>query len=62
MEWPDVLAAQRQYIDARLDYINYLVEYRESEIEIHGFLLTGGLVPPRGVTPPGHIDATPQPR
>jgi outer membrane protein TolC len=62
MEWPDVLAAQRQYIDARLDYINHLVEYRESEIEIHGFLLTGGLVPPPGVTPPGHIDATPQPR
>jgi len=61
-EWPDVLRSQREYVEARLDYINHLVRAEEAAVEINGFLLTGGLTPPPGVTPAGHIDATPQPR
>lgn len=62
LEWPEVLAAQRQYFDARREYINHLFACRAAAIEIEGYLLSGGLVAPPGVTPPGHIDATPQPR
>jgi|AGTN01.2.fsa_nt_gi Outer membrane protein len=62
IEWPDVLETQRDYFSARLAYIHYLLEWRASSVELEGMLLTGGLVPPPGVTPPGHIDATPQPR
>lgn len=62
LEWPAVLEAQRDYIKARTDYVRHLVACQQSAVEINGFLLSGGLVPPPGVTPPGHIDATPQPR
>lgn len=62
LEWPNVLEAQRDYVKARMEYIRHLVACKENSIEINGLLLTGGLVPPPGVTPPGHIDATPQPR
>lgn len=62
LEWTEVLAAQKEYADARLQYIDYLLACREADIELGGFLLTGGLIAPPGVTPPGHIDATPQPR
>ncbi len=30
LEWPDVLQAQREYIEARLDYVGHLVEAHES--------------------------------
>ncbi|MFN8655129.1 MAG: TolC family protein [Candidatus Obscuribacterales bacterium] len=62
LEWPAVLEAQKGYADARLQYIDHLLACREADIELGGFLLTGGLIAPPGVTPPGHIDATPQPR
>jgi outer membrane protein TolC len=62
LEWPDVLQSQHAMVDARLAYIDHVVDYREAAIEINGYLLTGGLIAPPGVTPPGHIDATPQPR
>ena len=62
LEWPDVLDSQRDYFSNKVAYINYLLEWRKSRVELDGFLLTGGLMAPRGVTPPGHIDATPQPR
>lgn len=62
LDWTQVLAAQKGYANARLEYIDHLLACRESGIELEGFLLTGGLMPPPGVTPPGHIDATPNPR
>jgi len=62
LDWNEALAAQKDYATARLEYIDYLLECRKSVVELEGFLLTGGLMPPPGVTPPGHIDATPQPR
>ena len=62
LEWPDVLDSQRDYYTARVAYIDHLLSWRISKTEIQGFLLSGGLMAPRGVTPPGHIDATPQPR
>lgn len=62
LEWPVVLDSQKDYFAARLAYIDYLYHWRKARVELDGFLLTGGLEAPRGVTPPGHIDATPQPR
>ncbi len=61
-DWPAVLETQRDFFSQRLAYIDHLQHWRESEISLSGFLLTGALVPPPGITPPGHIDATPQPR
>lgn len=61
-DWPNVLSAQKEYFSDRLHYIQYLLAYKQSSIQLQGFVLTGGLTPPPGVTPPGHIDATPQPR
>ncbi|MBL4883973.1 MAG: TolC family protein [Planctomycetaceae bacterium] len=60
--WPDVLAAQRMYLDLQLQYINQLVSYRESDVAIRGMLLSGGLVEPPAPISGGHIDAVPKPR
>jgi outer membrane protein TolC len=62
VDWPEVLEAQRDYLRQRLCYIDHLLALRESETVLNGFLLTGALEAPPGVTPPGHIDATPKPR
>lgn len=62
LDWPSALASQLEYYTNRLHYIHYLLDWRESSVQLQGFVLTGGLTPPPGVTPPGHIDATPQPR
>jgi outer membrane protein TolC len=62
LDWPQVLEAQRDFLAARLANIDYQLDLQESAIALQGYLLTGGLIPPPGVTPPGHIDATPQPR
>lgn len=61
-DWTSVLSAQREYFSNRVQYIQYLLALKESSVQLQGFVLTGGLTPPPGVTPPGHIDATPQPR
>ena len=61
-EWPEVLDAQREYFDVRHMYVEHLTTWRENEVLLAGFLLHGGLDAPMGVTPPGHIDAVPQPR
>lgn len=62
VRWPDVLAAQRDYFDARLAQVDNLVEARTQEVLVYGFLLHDGLMAAPGVTPPGHIDAVPKPR
>lgn len=60
--WPDVLMAQRMYLDLREQYIDNLVKYRESDIAIRGMLLSGGLTEPPAPIGGGHIDAVPKPR
>lgn len=61
-DWTNVLSSQHEYFSNRVQYIQYLIALKESSVQLQGFVLTGGLTPPPGVTPPGHIDATPQPR
>jgi outer membrane protein TolC len=60
--WPAVLEAQQDFFERRLLYIDHLVTWRSTQVAIDGLLLVDGLVPPRGVTLPGHIDAVPKPR
>lgn len=60
--WPNVLDAQADLYRRQAEYVRNLVAWRESQTLIEGFLLTGGLDAPPNPTPPGHIDATPQPR
>ena len=60
--WPMVLDAQNELYQRQAEFVTNLVALRESQTLIEGFLLTGGLDAPPNPTPPGHIDATPQPR
>ncbi len=60
--WPMVLDAQSELYQRQAEYVHNLVTWRDSQTLIEGFLLTGGLDAPQNPTPPGHIDATPQPR
>ena len=60
--WPMVLEAQAEFYLRQAEFVRNLVVWRESQTLIEGFLLTGGLDAPPNPTPPGHIDATPQPR
>lgn len=62
VRWSDVLAAQRNYFNLRVEYIKHLVELRENEVKIIGYLLHGGLEAPPNPVPPGHINVNPQPR
>lgn len=61
-DWPETLEAQKEFFQVRNEYVGQLVAWRQSLVELNGFVLTGGLTPPPGVTPPGHIDATAKPR
>lgn len=60
--WPDVLMAHRFYLTLKAEQVTNLVMYRESEVAIHGMLLSGGLSAPPGPVGAGHIDAVPKPR
>jgi outer membrane protein TolC len=60
--WTDVLTAQSGYFALRSQYVQNLVQLRESEVLITGYLLHGGLMVPERPTPPEHIDVSPQPR
>lgn len=61
--WPQVLVAERTLTQLSEEYVTALLDLRRAEVEIRGLLLeTGGLTPPPGPTPQGHIDATPRPR
>lgn len=60
--WPAVLQSQRDLYLEQTRYVQHLVAWRSQETLITGFLLRGGLEPPTGPTPPGHISATPKPR
>ena len=60
--WTDVLAAQSGYFALRAQYVQHLIQLRDSEVLITGYLLQGGLMVPERPTPPQHIDVSPQPR
>jgi outer membrane protein TolC len=62
VRWPDVLTAQHDYFDARLEQVDNLLQARTQEVLVYGYLLHDGLMAAPGVTPPGHIDAVPKPR
>ncbi len=62
LAWPHVLHSYRDYTLRRIEYTEQLLSHRTSEVLINGFLLHGGLNPAPGPTPPGHLDATPNPR
>ncbi|PQO36497.1 TolC family protein [Blastopirellula marina] len=61
-EWPNVLHVYHDFTQRRIELIEHLLQKRISEILIEGYLLQGGLDAASNPTPPGHIDATPNPR
>jgi cobalt-zinc-cadmium efflux system outer membrane protein len=60
--WPQVLVAQRTYVDLSKDYVESLLELRRAEVEIGGMLLVDGLSAPASPTSQGHIEAVATPR
>jgi cobalt-zinc-cadmium efflux system outer membrane protein len=60
--WPQVLVAQRNYLELMYEYVTSLQELRRAEVEIRGMLLFDGLAPPETPTSQGHIEAVPTPR
>ena len=60
--WPQVLVAQRTWVQLQADYIHALVDLRRAEIEIKGFLLSGGLMLPQAPEPLKNINVSPNPR
>lgn len=62
VDWPQVLESQLKYFQMKAQYIDHLVAWRSNETLIAGYLLHGGLMPPTGPEPPGHISAVPKPR
>jgi outer membrane protein, heavy metal efflux system len=60
--WPQVLVAQRTYVDLNKDYVQSLLELRKAAVEIGGMLLVDGLSTPAPPTSQGHIESVPQPR
>ena len=61
-DWPEVLTAQRDFTQRRLELIGHQLDAQTSRAMIGGFLLHGGLQVPMNPVPPGHLDATPDPR
>lgn len=60
--WPDVLMAQRYFLNLQAEQVANLVAYHENDIAIRGMLLSGGLSTPSAPVGAGHIDAVPKPR
>ncbi len=60
--WPQVLVAQRNWVELSVDYVNALYELRRREIEIRGLLQVDGLNVPSGPHELGHLDAVATPR
>ncbi len=54
-DWTRVLAAQRTYFSTRQSYATQLMTWRESEVLIVGFLLTGGTTPAPAAVPAGRV-------
>jgi outer membrane protein, heavy metal efflux system len=60
--WPQVLVAQRTFVELNQEYVQSLLELRRAEVAINGLLLVDGLSPPETPTPQGHIESVPTPR
>jgi outer membrane protein, heavy metal efflux system len=60
--WPQVLVAQRTFVELNQEYVQSLLELRRAEVAINGLLLVDGLTPPESPTPQGHIESVPTPR
>lgn len=60
--WPQVLVAQRTFVELNQEYVQSLLELRRAEIEIRGMLLVDGLSSPGTPTSQGHIESVPTPR
>jgi cobalt-zinc-cadmium efflux system outer membrane protein len=60
--WPQVLVAQRTFVELNQEYVQSLLELRRAEVAINGLLLVDGLAPPETPTPQGHIESVPTPR
>ena len=60
--WPQVLDAQREYLQLYEEYVDNVLDARRAEARINAFLLEDGLSQPPEPTPEGHRDATPRPR
>lgn len=62
IQWPDVLTAQRDFTDRRIERVNHQLDARESYVLIGGYLLHSGLMAAGSPIPPGHMDSSPDPR
>ena len=60
--WPQVLVAQRNWVELSVDYVNALYELRRREVEIRGLLQVDGLDVPAGPRELGHLNAVATPR
>jgi outer membrane protein, heavy metal efflux system len=60
--WPQVLDAERDYLEMVDEYLDHLLDARRAETQLTTFLLEGGLEQPAEPSPQGHRDATPRPR
>ena len=60
--WPQVVNAQREYLELYDEYLDSVHEARDAEVRINTFFLHDGLSQPQEPTPEGHRDATPRPR
>jgi cobalt-zinc-cadmium efflux system outer membrane protein len=60
--WPQVLVAQRTFLQLKQEYVESQLELRRAEVEIRGMLLVDGLTPPLAPTSQGHIESVPTPR
>ena len=62
IDWADVLRAQVDYTQSRLELVDRQLTARTSMTMIGGYLLSGGLNPADSPIPAGHMDSTPNPR
>lgn len=61
IDWDEVLRTQQEYYSMQAEYVRNLMDWREAEAMIEGFLLNGGLDAPSAM-PAGHINSVPKPR
>lgn len=62
IDWNEVLLAQNDYFTAQQEYIDWLWQWRRSQVLIDGMLLHDGLMAAEGAMPAGHIDSVAKPR
>jgi outer membrane protein, heavy metal efflux system len=60
--WPQVVQLRREMLEVQAKYTRSLLELRQAEVEIDGFLLKDGLDVPAAPAFSGHLEATPDPR